>query len=108
MDTSSDTGLPWNQIVERHQAYLTVNDAIKSAYFAAGDPLSVYGLPVSPVTDEGTAFVIRCQRAVFQQWKVAVPWAAAGQVTIANGGDIARETGMFPDSPLVPDFAPIP
>ncbi len=108
MDMSGDTGLPWNQVVERHQAYLTVNDAIKSAYFATPDSLSVYGLPVSPITDEGNAFVVRCQRAVFQQWKVDVPWAAAGQVTIANGGDIARETGMFPEDFLAPDFAPIP
>jgi uncharacterized protein YkwD len=33
---------------------------------------------------------------VIQQWKVAVPWAAAGQVTIANGGDVGREASLYP------------
>ena len=48
--------------------------------------------------DTGNALVIRTQRAVFQQWKVDVPWARAGQVTIANGGEIAKEEGLFPNS----------
>ncbi|MDO8689389.1 MAG: hypothetical protein Q7R39_05165 [Dehalococcoidia bacterium] len=54
----------------------------------------------------GNAFVIRTQRAVFQQWKVDVPWASAGQVTIANGGDIAKETGLFPQEAVVPGTPP--
>ena len=36
-------------------------------------------------------FVIRTQKAVFQQWKEDVPWAKAGEVTIANGVDVAKE-----------------
>ncbi len=50
--------------------------------------------------------MIRTQRAVFQQWKEDVPWAAAGQVTIANSGDIAKELGLFPAEALIPQPAP--
>ena len=40
--------------------------------------------------------VVRCQRAVFQQWKQAVPWARAGDVTVANAGDIVKERASSP------------
>jgi hypothetical protein len=33
---------------------------------------------------------------VFQEWKEDVPWAKAGQVTVALGGDIAKEAGILP------------
>lgn len=35
--------------------------------------------------------VLRTQRTVLQQWKIAVPRARAGQVTVANGGEVAAE-----------------
>ena len=51
-------------------------------------------------------FVIRTQKAVFQQWKEDVPWAEAGEVTIANGGDITealkKSLGWFPAEALSP------
>ena len=37
----------------------------------------------------GNHYAIRTQKTVFQQWKEDVPWAKAGEVTLANGGDIA-------------------
>ena len=54
----------------------------------------------------GNHFAIRLQRAVLQQWKVAVPWANAGQVTIANGGAIGAEVGLFPAFALEPQPQP--
>ena len=45
--------------------------------------------------DLGPLYAIRTQRAVLQQWKEDTPWAKAGQVVIANGGDVAREAGLF-------------
>ena len=48
-------------------------------------------------------YALRTQRAVFQQWKETVPWAAQGEVTIANGGDIAKELGWLPANVLVPE-----
>ena len=81
----------WRLIAERRLALLDDNLAIRERYYAAPDPLLLYGLPTSRVEDMGDHYAIRTQRAVFQQWKEDVPWAKAGEVTIANGGEIARD-----------------
>ena len=39
--------------------------------------------------------VLRTQRTVFQLWKHDVPWAKAGQVTLANAGELARDAELF-------------
>jgi Ni/Co efflux regulator RcnB len=95
-------GAAWPQVVAGRQALLNTHPALRQRYFSVGDPLTVFGLPTSRVEDMGNHYAIRTQRAVFQQWKEAVPWAAAGQVTIANGGDIAKELGWLPAAALVP------
>ncbi len=104
-DTTADAGLSWSAIVARHQGFLSANRALHTAYFANDDPLGHYGLPMSQVVDEGPALVIRCQRAVLQMWKTDQPWAAAGQVTVANSGDIAKQANLFPPSAVVPQTA---
>lgn len=104
--TDADTGLAWPAVVARHQAYLDASPALRAAYFAVPDPLARYGLPVSSVTDEGPALVVRCQRAVMQLWQQNEPWAAAGTVTVANAGDILKAGGLVPSSALVPSGAP--
>jgi acyl-CoA thioesterase-1 len=70
------------------------------------DPLRRYGLPVSPVSAEGPALVVRCQRAVLQLWLQQEPWAAAGAVTVANAGDILKASGLVTPAALVPSAAP--
>jgi len=95
-DNSGDTGLSWPEVVTRHQSVLAGNAALRTAYTAVDDPVGRYGLPTSDIVDEGPALVIRCQRAVLQLWKQDVPWATAGQVTVANGGDLAKQAGLIP------------
>ncbi len=104
-DTSPDTGLSWDQIVKRHQAFLDQNEAIKKVYFADPSPIDHFGLPVA-YADEGNSFVIRAQRATFQYWKEDVPWAKKGDVTVANGGDLAKEAGLWPADAVVPQQPP--
>jgi hypothetical protein len=78
-------------------ALLDSRPAIRAAYFAvAGDPVQANGLPTSRVTDMGNHYALRAQRVVFQEWKEDVPWAKAGQVTVALGGSIAQELGVLP------------
>jgi hypothetical protein len=101
-DSRADDGLAWPAVVARHQALLDADPAIRAAYFADPDPVARFGLPVSQA-DMGSAYVVRCQRAVFQRWKENVPWARAGQVTIANGGDLAKEAGILPAEALSPE-----
>jgi hypothetical protein len=77
-------------------ALLDGRPAIRAAYAAGpGDPLRLYGLPTSRVEDMGNHYALRTQRAVFQEWKEDAPWARAGQVTVALGGAIAAELGVF-------------
>ncbi|MGI5836617.1 MAG: hypothetical protein ACOX87_09035, partial [Chloroflexota bacterium] len=36
-------------------------------------------------------------------WKEDVPWAKKGDVSVANGGDLAKEAGLWPDEAIVPE-----
>jgi hypothetical protein len=99
-------GATFAQIRARREALVNARPAIRRAYFAASDPFTFFGLPTSEVTDMGNHYAIRTQRAVLQEWKETVPWAQAGQVTIANGGDIAKELGHLPAANLTPESAP--
>ncbi len=104
-DVTPDIGLSWDQVVKRHQAFLDQNRAIKARYFADSDPINHFGLPVA-YADEGNSFVIRAQRATFQFWKEDVPWAKQGDVTVANGGDLAKEAGLWPQDATTPQASP--
>jgi len=63
----------WAEIVAKRQSLLDANPAIRERYFSASDPEGHFGLPTSHVEDMGNHLAIRTQRAVFQQWKEAVP-----------------------------------
>jgi uncharacterized protein YkwD len=111
LDPSFDGGRDWSAVVRGRQALLEASPPLKSAYFGAADPLTFFGLPTSRVEDMGNHIAVRLQRAVIQQWKQDVPWAKAGQVTIANGADIAKEAGLFPAEvarPETPEGADAP
>ena len=101
LDPSFDGGKDFGQIVQARLALLEDNPAIQVAYHAViGDPIVMNGLPTSRVTDNGNHYALRTQRVVYQQWKEDVPWAVTGQVTVALGGSIAAEFGVFPDAVL--------
>lgn len=95
-------GLSFAQITANRQALLNQRPALRAAYFSVGDPMLFYGLPTSEVEDMGNHYAIRLQRAVLQEWKVNVPWARAGEVTVANGGDMARAMEWLDTTPPVP------
>lgn len=106
----NDAGLPPDEIAPRRLAVLDAYPPIRAAYFGVpGDPIQAYGLPTSHVVDMGNHLAVRTQRAVFQLWKEDVPWARRGEVTVALGGQIAKEAGLLPDpaalQPTAPDAA---
>ncbi|MGB0389148.1 MAG: excalibur calcium-binding domain-containing protein [Ardenticatenaceae bacterium] len=102
-----DGGLPFHEVVLKRQALLNVRPALRDAYFSVDNPLLFFGLPTSEVQDMGSHYAIRVQRTVLQEWKENVPWARAGQVTVANGGDLIKELGVLPDEVLIPEPYPL-
>ncbi len=98
--------LPFEEVAARHLGLLDQNEAIRNVYFSFPNPIDRFGLPVS-LEDFPNVFVIRAQRAAFQFWKIDTPFAAAGEVTVVNGGDLAKEAGLWPGFALVPSRAPV-
>ncbi len=106
LDTAPDAGLTWERVVARHEAMLDKAPApLKERFLADPQWLDHYGLPVA-VQEWSNSVVVRAQRATLQYWKEAVPWAAKGSVSVANGGDLAKETGIFPWLAVTPENAP--
>jgi len=101
-DWSSDTGKSFPDVIANHVAILDAVPAIKAAYLADPGYLDHFGLPMA-VSDQGGVIVMRGQRAVFQLWKQDVPWAKAGQVTVALGGDIAKDAKLVPAAAQQPE-----
>jgi hypothetical protein len=91
----AEAGKSFEEVVRIRQAALETRPAMRSAYFAAANPVLQYGLPTSQIADMGNHYAIRLQRAVIQEWKQDVPWARAGEVTVANAGELAREAGLL-------------
>lgn len=98
-----DGDLPSEEIIEKRQTLLDSRPALRDAYFAADDPLMLYGLPASDILDRGNHYAIRLQRALLQEWKEDMAWAKIGNVTVANAGDIAKELNTLPDLALIPE-----
>jgi hypothetical protein len=105
LDTAPDAGLAWERVVARHVGLLDkAPPPLKERFLAEPHWMDHYGLPVS-VQDYANSVVVRAQRATLQYWKEAVPWAAKGSVSIANGGDLAKEAGLFPWLAVTPENA---
>jgi hypothetical protein len=107
VDPSFDGGKPWGQVMAGRLALLDPQPPIDKRYEGVSDPLTFFGLPTSAIQDMGNHFAVRLQRAVIQLWKVDVPWAKAGETTVANGGDVAKEAGLFPAEVLQPQRSPL-
>ena len=101
-ESFDESGLTIGQISARRIALLDAEPKLRGAYDAVQNPLLRYGLPTSHVRDFDGLRTIRLQRTVLQLWTRDFPWATAGTVTIANGGDLARQLGMFPLDAMIP------
>jgi serine protease Do len=103
-DNAADARLSWPQVVARHLALLDQDPAIKAYYFADANPIADFGLPQG-TGDYGSVFVIRCERAAFQHWRVATSFANPGEVTQVNAGDLAKQLGLVPAADADPTTA---
>ncbi|MCY3694036.1 MAG: hypothetical protein OXG77_02350 [Chloroflexi bacterium] len=103
-----EPGLSFEQIQARRIELLDAEPALRAHYEGVNDPVLWFGLPQSRVweSEDGLLRTIRLQRAVLQLWTRDVPWAPAGTVTVANGGDEAKALGLWPARAIVPEPAP--
>jgi hypothetical protein len=99
-DTSADTGLAFQDVVDRHVALLDDYPDLANFYNATPDALDLYGLPLA-VKQYGPLVSVRLQRATLQLWTVDTAFAQAGSVVVGNGSDIAKEVGLWPPAALV-------
>ncbi|MBI4493660.1 MAG: hypothetical protein HY690_12790, partial [Chloroflexi bacterium] len=100
-DTSGDAGLDWEAVVARHVELLDPYPALREYYLSDPDWLETYGLPLA-VEQYGPVVGVRLQRATLQLWLETVPWAQAGTVVVGNGGDLAKEAGLWPLEAVTP------
>jgi hypothetical protein len=101
--TFDDRGKSFAQIMAERLALLDRHPALVRQYGSVPDPVALYGLPNSAVQDFGPFYAVRLQRAAFQEWKVDAPGIArAGQVTVVNAGDVAKEYGLIPAAAAQP------
>src|SRR5687768_4168154 len=102
-DPSEERELDFEAVQVRRLKFLDGNPQVKQRFLAERNWLDLYGLPVSFDENE-QAWVLRAQRVAFQHWKVDVPWARKGTITIAHGGDLAKEAGLLPGDVLEPEI----
>ena len=57
-------------------------------------------------SDTGEVYVLRTQRAAFQEWVNGADWAAPGEVTVVLAGDLAKEFQLLPAEAMTPEPAP--
>jgi sortase (surface protein transpeptidase) len=102
-DVHEEAGLSFDAIKERRLHFLDGNAAVKQRFLSERNWQDLYGLPVS-FDESDQAWTLRTQRSVFQYWKVDEPWARKGTVTIADGGDMAKQAGLLPQDALSPEI----
>ena len=107
----AEDGLSFAEIRDRRIALLDAEPALREHFESVSNPIFWFGLPQSRVREYGNGLLrtIRMQRAVLQLWTRDVPWATAGTVTVANGGDEAKALGFWPAKATGPQAAaPLP
>ncbi|HLG74475.1 MAG TPA: hypothetical protein VK009_28985 [Chloroflexota bacterium] len=107
LDPSFDAGKSPDQVQQARLALLNADAAIAAKYNAIPNAVLYSGLPTSQVTNEGPFTAIRLQRVAIQHWTSANPAAGinAGDVTVVNGGDIAKALGLVPADAATPETA---
>ncbi|MBV8087116.1 MAG: hypothetical protein JO247_20090 [Chloroflexi bacterium] len=101
-------GKSWDQVSQERYSLLDSHPAVKTAYFATRDPVNTYGLPTSNWLEQPVVSVLRFDNVVFQLWKQLVPWAAAGTVQLANGGELLKDSGLLGPVPFALQAPPQP
>ncbi|HLY67641.1 MAG TPA: hypothetical protein VKU60_19035, partial [Chloroflexota bacterium] len=101
-----DAGKSPDQARADRLALLNADPAIAARYNAGQpSPLLENGLPTSTVTNQGPFLVVRAERTAIQHWLTDNPASGIrrGDVTVVNGGDVAKQLGLVPADAAVPE-----
>jgi hypothetical protein len=108
-----EAGLAYEAIAARRLGWLDSRPAIKAKYCNApggADPVQLWGLPTSQPVNVGgrgsEVYVLRTQRAAFQEWVGGADWAEPGEVTVVLAGDLAKQFQLLPPDAVIPESAP--
>lgn len=106
LDAQFDAGKSPARAKADRLTLLNADPAIAAKFDAGvGSPELYNGLPTSTVTNEGPFFTVRAQRTAIQHWIVdnAAAGVKRGDVTVVNGGDIAKALGLVPADAALPE-----
>lgn len=102
-DAHEEDGLEFDAVKARRMGFLDANPAVKQRFLAERNWQDLYGLPVS-FDETEQAWVLRTQRVAMQQWKMDVPGARKGTITLVSGGDLVREAGLLEAAVMAPEI----
>jgi rare lipoprotein A len=86
--------------------WLQLNPKIRAVYASVVDPLTIFGLPLSPPVPMGEAVAMRLQRGVIYVWPRPQPWTGPAAVSVGNAGDFVKEMRGLPADAVVPEPPP--
>ena len=99
-------GLPGDPVAAR-VGLIATSAPLDYKFNTTPEALTLFGLPTSaPITVNQHVTTIRMQRTALHLWKADGPWGKAGDVSVANAGEIAIEAGLFEGAPTTPEAPP--
>ena len=103
---AADFGSPGDPVAAR-MGLLGTSAPLEYRFKTTPEALTLFGLPTSaPISVNQHVTTIRMQRTALHLWKVDGPWGKAGEVGVANAGEIAIEAGLFEGAPMTPEAPP--
>ncbi len=99
-----DDAWSWEGRQLLHQSVLEANSWLAAAYAGVpGGGELRFGYVTAWPSLRPDVVIARTQRAVLQLWKEDKPWARAGQVILANAGELLKTSNLFEKRDLEPE-----
>lgn len=98
-----DVGRTWEQARDNRMLFIGKSQAMVDKYNSVADPIRFYGLPASAIEDMGDHKAIRLQKGVLRLWTKDMPGVKAGEVTVANSGEILLNSGLVTTANTAPE-----
>lgn len=98
-----DAGRTWEEARDNRMLFIGKSQAMVDKYMSVPDPLATYGLPSSAIEEMEDHKALRLQRGVLRQWTKDMPGVRAGEVTVANSGEMILASGLLTTATTTPE-----